>query len=521
MRTSGIDETSSLVEEPFRWSTKLTVFAIAFMLLTGFKSLEGSMIFTLDYNIYAGFNALALLSISIATNLVAASIAPLVAKLCDNLGRFKTILICIGFYVVAYCAFFAASNGVVFQVAASTYITADSVFNIIADILVADYIPLIYRTTFNSVVRFPTLLWAFVGPILAGMLSSWKMIFMISIPPLALSMILLLYSIQRLPSVEIQSHVGKSIWKSYNITGVLLLALGISLTFVPVNVLVSDSITSLQVLIPLCLGIVLIIGFIVYEVNFAEFPLFPGDIVSNRTIVCGFIVNAIIYGASNICFAHFQPLFQLTLGINATQAALLQVGYGVAFNVVGVPVGIALQYVGKYKNFMWVGYLFYITSFGLFLNTRGQTASTSFIVLVQVLAGIGSGMTIAPLLPALQGVAKKKDVAMVTTLVAFTTNVSGYGFSLFSNVFWNRYLPGQINSRPGGESIDALAIVRNFEMALRLPAEQLDVVRNAYHDTQRLTTIIGIVLLVIGLIPLYFMEQFDFRQAEEEDQKSE
>jgi MFS family permease len=521
MQEPAIDEASPLAKIGPQWTRSLTVFAIAFTLLTSFKSLEASMIFTLDYNIYASFNALTLLSFSIATSMVAASIAPLIAKLCDNLGRLKTIVICIGLYVLAYGAFIMATNGVVFQIAASTYITAESVFNIVADILVADYIPLVYRTTFNSVVRFPSLIWSFGGPILAGMISSWKLIFLISIPPLALSMLFLLYSMRRLPSVSIQGHIGKSIWKSYNITGVLLLALGISLTFLPVNVLVSESVASVQVLLPLCTGLLLILGFLVYEVQFAEFPLFPGEIIANRTIVCGFLVNAIVYGASNICFAHFQPLFQLTLGINATQAALLQVGYGVAFNVVGVPVGIALQYFGAYKYLMWVGYLLYTTSFGLFLNTRGQTASPLFIVLVQVLAGIGSGMTIAPLLPALQGKAKKKDVAMVTTLVAFTTNVSGFGFGLFSTVFWNRYLPLQINGKPGGENIDALAIVRNFESALKLPVQQLEIIRDAYHDTQRLTTIIGIVLLVLGLIPLYFMEPYDFRQVEEENQKDE
>ncbi|KAI8893057.1 major facilitator superfamily domain-containing protein [Globomyces pollinis-pini] len=509
----------------FKLSKVMWVLFAGFVLSSWFRAIEGGMVGTLSVNIYADFNSVELVSIATLTSTIVGVFYPLIARLTDVFGRKALLVVSIVLGYMAYFFIIISTSGGVFQLGQSLSVIQGAIFGLVLSILIADYVPLKFRVTFYSILTFPGLVWGFISIGAVEYISYWKHIYIYTIPPITITYLMILYGVFKTETVVTESKEtdedksGVSHAQKFNIVGNLMLCASITLVFIPVNVFVDYDILSVQVLLPTVLGFLLLIGFFLYEIHYAIYPLFPKRMLLNRTVMGGLLVNVAIYGASNICFGNFQQLFQVTRGSTPSEAAYLQYGYGASFSLISLPVGLLLQYLGRYKRFVTFGYVLYLAGFFLFLNTRGNNSTSSIeIIVVQCVVGLGSGIAIAPILSAMQGASDHEDVAMVTSLDSFSVFVFGYGFDLVSNAFWNRLLPHIIRTTPGGEDIDTLALVKDFQIILELPEEQANLVKDAYMTTQRTCTFVGIGLLLLGLVPIYFMEDYDFRDRSEKEE---
>ncbi|KAJ3395222.1 hypothetical protein HDU92_006119 [Lobulomyces angularis] len=523
----------------------LKVVAAGIFFQTIILALEGSMFGTVSATLHSLFAVLSLNDLPQIAMMISGVLGPAVVKFAEVYGQFPLAVSGVFFAILTYSLFIVSGNpGHIMNGATETAVLTwhsycfvagqmtESVARVflstLETILITVYIPIRLRATFTAVVNLPNYLIRLVAPLLAtSFYHEWRLIFVVTIPVVLLSFFVMYY-----PLVKIENKYRKKrqstsfiqICKDLDLIGALLLICGVCCTLAPPMINYSESITHSKNLIPLVIGIICILLFVPYEYYLAPTPVFHRRLVTNITLVCCLIVNAIIYAASNMAFSNFSALFQITKGVSDDTAAMLQYGYGAGYGAGALICGLLIQYTRKLKIWIWSGYLVYLLGFCLFLNTRGAVTSIAEVVIVQIVAGIGCGISLPAIYICVQAAVEKRDVPMAATLVTFTTYVFGPFCGLFASSIWNRYLPDIIAAKPGGNTLDMFGIVDTILSNWKSDSYnevQKNIIIESYLETQRLTTFIAIGMLVVGLAPIYFIRVNDLPEEENTKEKKE
>ncbi|KAJ3385850.1 hypothetical protein HDU92_002835 [Lobulomyces angularis] len=519
------------------------ILAIGIFLHNIFSTLESSMFGTVSTNLHSMLQVLSLNDLPQVSMMISGVLGPAFVRFAEVYGQMPLAFSGVVLTILSYVLFIATGNpGPIVSVnntpsivglgpqsycfisAQMIHYFAMAFINTMQVILVTVYIPIRLRATFTSVIFLPTLVVQFIGPMLSTFFNNeWRLMFAVVIPPVFLGFLIMYYPLVKVESKFRKKKIKTSFIQFCNeldIVGAILLIVGVCCALTPPMINYADSFTETKNLVPLIIGLLLLILFIPYEYYIAKYPVFNRRLVTNPTVTCCLIVNALGYGASNVVFGNFQALFQITKRLTPSDAAMLQFGYIGGYAVAALICGLLIQYTRKLKIWIWIGYALYLLAFCLFINTRGSDTSIIEVILVQILAGIGGGISLPAVNISIQAAVKKADVPMAATLLTFTTYLFGPFFGLLASSIWNRYLPVIVASKPGGDSLDLVGIVDTVVDSFKTYTEvQQQIVIDSYLETQRLTTYIGIAMIAIGIVPLYFIKVKNL-PAEEQSQES-
>ncbi|KAJ7039336.1 major facilitator superfamily domain-containing protein [Mycena alexandri] len=410
---------------------------------------------------------------------------PLSGSLANAFGRKPIMLLCIAFFAVG-SALAGASQRMVRSspLLRFTIIPGIGGGGILAltQILLADLVPLSERGLFQGLIG---VVWAFassVGPPIGGALSSrekktlWRWLFYLNLPLSGLAFVLILLFLSvRQPEGSTRSKLAQVDW-----VGNLIVVLGTGLALVGMTWGgIRYHWNSVEVIIPLVLGIMFLGVFILYEFKVPQHPTVPRDIVGNITSLSGLLTTAAHSVVSMSVIYYLPVLFQASFGASPIRSA---VDY-LPGSLVGAPcaflAGSVVTMSKKYRPVNWAGWTVTIVAFGLFSTIREDSAVWKWVV-YQILGAVGLGMLFsAPIFPILAPLPQNRAGSALAlfsfTRVLFQTwgiTISG---TILQNMLQKKLPPAFTAQFPPGFEIAYAAIpfIKELDGTLQKDVERV------------------------------------------------
>ncbi|KAG7099929.1 hypothetical protein E1B28_001722 [Marasmius oreades] len=409
-----------------------------------------------------------------AYSLAATAFLPFTGALAQVFGRRPIVLVSLALFSIgsALCG----SAKVEAQILAGRAIQGVGGGGILSltNIVLADLVPLQKRGNYNAFLGLTWSIASILGPFFGGLLAqkgAWRWLFYLNIPLCAVVALLairylnlrtpkesLLFKLRRLDFVGNFLVVGS--------TSACVLALtwaGASFSW-----------SSVQVLVPLCLGLSGLIAFFAYEGVYAKDPMVPSLLWSNRTSVSGYIQTFVVQ-ATLLCFIYYLPVyFQACKLSSPLKSGLDMFGLALSLAPISVLVGFTVAKFRCYRPQLWVGWSIMVLSMGL-LSTVKETSHLWLSIGYTILVGAGMGTaytaTMFPVLAPLPVSANAQAVALGMFLRLFG---QVWGITIGGAILQNglAHLPAEVLAMhpPGGDiAYGTIAVLP--ELPLELQAE--------------------------------------------------
>lgn len=349
--------------------------------------------------------------------------SPLWAKLSDIWGRKPILLAAVTFFAASSVICALAKNMTMLIVGRALQGTAGGGLLQLVNIVISDIFSMRKRSLYLGLCEFIWALAGGIGPILGGVLTelaSWRWIFWINLPCSVLAFILIfLFLDVHNPKTTFADGMKAIDWfgsvSVIGLTVMLLLGLNFGGATFPWD--------SPKVICLIVFGCLMSVLFVFSERKLAKYPLMPLDLLKDRSNVMALITN-MVHGFVFIAGEYYMPLyFQSILSASPIRSGVLTLPFILPETIMGILVGVSIHKTGRYLSPLYAGTLLMTIGFGLFIHLNA-TSSLVEIVLVQIIAGLGSGMLFEPPLIALQAHTLQKDVATATATFGFTLNLA-------------------------------------------------------------------------------------------------
>ncbi|MCA1006126.1 DHA2 family efflux MFS transporter permease subunit [Rhodococcus hoagii] len=333
-----------------------------------------------------------------------------------------------------------------------------------------------------AVLGIPMLLGPIAGPIVGGWLidaASWHWIFLINLP---IGIIALAAAFKLLPKDE------PSPSQPFDFVGMLLLSPGLALFLYGVSSIPEHGKgLSPEVLIPIGIGLVLIVGFVFHALR-KDHPLIDLHLFQNRQLTVAVLTTTMFIIAFMGAGLLFPSYFIQVRGESAMAAGLLLAPQGIGAMVTMPIAGRLVDKIGPGKIVL-TGLP--LIALGMFTFTQ-LTATSSYPLLMGSLfvMGLGMGCTMMPLMTAAMVTLKHEMIARGSTLMNIVQQTAGsIGTATMSVVLTN-----QMTSH--GLSKDAAPPTDPSSIAQML---------NDSADSFGATFMVAFVLVLVTLIPAFFL----------------
>lgn len=242
-----------------------------------------------------------LATVSVVTNVLTATVKPIMAKVSDSFGRTEAFLLSIFLAILGFIME-AGSNNL------STY-TASRVFGasgttgitILIQIFIADTTSLLWRALFSSLPDVPYLFTTFAGPELASAIGTeknwrwgygmWAIIYPVAYLPLIWSLVVNQHKAKRLGRIPPKKYTGtlmaniKAIALDLDMLGLLLFTAGLIMLLVPLTLGKKWGWSNGRTVSLIVVGILTLIVFVVLETipKITPRPMMSWRLLGDRT----------------------------------------------------------------------------------------------------------------------------------------------------------------------------------------------------------------------------------------------
>ncbi|KAG6916588.1 hypothetical protein DXG01_006238 [Tephrocybe rancida] len=445
--------------------------------------------------------------ISSSYTLSSTAVLPLSGGLAEIFGRRPGILSALLLFALGSALCGAAQNMPWLIAARTVQGLGGGMIISIVNIIIGDLVPLQERGFVSGVLG---LFWAMAGafgPLVGGALADagqWRWFFYLNIPISGLAIVLVIFLVKLpTPPGTMKEKLAKMDWVGNLLVIVSTTCIVISITWGGVVY----SWSSARVLVPLILGLVGLLLFLVYEARVAKNPIVPFDILSNRTSFSGYVQNflgALIF----LAVLYYLPTyFQACKGASPRRSGIDTLSYSMSFGVPSILTGFSVTKTGKYRYQSYLGWIILVAATGALSTIREDTRLSQAIglpSLISIGCGIVYSVVYFPVLAPLS-VSRNAHALAFFTFVRLFAGVWGItiGGSILQNELQKRLPAEFVQSLPQGKGVSiaysAIPLIASLEEPLRTQ------VRVAFAEGIRVIWFVMIAMAGVGLVSTWLM----------------
>ncbi|KAI0801691.1 major facilitator superfamily domain-containing protein [Xylaria sp. FL0064] len=472
-------------------------------------AIDSSIIATLSAPISSEFHSLSLLSWLATAYLISnAACQPISGRLTDIFGRgpgliFSNIVFAAGNLICGL----AQSAGVMILGRVVAGIGGGGLMTI-STFLGTDLVPLRNRGIVQGIGNICYGAGAMLGGVFGGLVNDnsrwgWRLAFLVQVPPVLVSAVLVAYLVRIPPKVSEKSYLAR-----IDFTGVFSLVSFLVLLLLGLNA--GGNLVPWLHPLPLTtlpLSLVALVFFIVWESRATQ-PVIPVRLLFDRTVLTACVTNLLC------CMVQFQsmfyiPLYLQTRGVSASGAGLVLLFAPLGICISSVSAGYIMKKTGRY-----VGLGTFAVSLQLIpsiiLTTLRQDSPIWPLRIVFFLLGAGQGgMLTVTLLACLAAVDHSHQATITSATYAFRSVGSTVGITVGSAVYQN-VLKNKLWERLGdlpGAADEINRIRDDIDELNHLPAGWHDGVAASFQDAFRSVWFTLVGLAAVALISVSLMKQ--------------
>lgn len=415
-------------------------------------------------------SAFKLHSFTSATGVVAQLIGGLVrlplAKLIDIWGRPQGYMICVGFYTLGLIMM-AACNGIELYVTAQVFYWIGHLgTEYVVSVFVADTSQLKNRGLMFAFLVSPFIITSWVsGPLAAAFLGietiegalvvkglGWRWAygtFAIVAPLVAFPLYALFQWNYRkavksglIPVRQSNRTIVQSIkyyLVQFDAFGLLLIVAGFALFLLPFNIYTyqKDQFASPTTICMLVLGVLLLIGFAVWECFGAPVTFIPFHLLRDRTVLGANLLSAVIFFGFYMWNGMFFSFLQVVNGLSVTEASYVTNIYSVGSCIWCFFAGLLVSRSGHFKaQALYFGVPVTILGAGLMIKFRQPDVNIGYIVMCQIFIAFAGGTLVITRQIAIMAATSHQYVAVVLAIQGMFTHLGGAIGSTVATAIW-------------------------------------------------------------------------------------
>ncbi|KAJ6471758.1 MFS general substrate transporter [Mycena vitilis] len=371
-------------------------------------------------------------------------------------------------------------------------------------IVTADLVPLRERGIFNGITGMIWTLGTVIGPFIAGGLSqkaSWRWLFYMNLPLCLVAFVVVACFLNvNTPRDHWRTKLLQVDWLGnvFIITSTCSSMLALSWA----GIVYSWS--SVQVLLPLILGIVGLCWSIYYESRWPKKPTIPIILLSNRTSLMGYLAS-LVHGIVAISVGCAPTWFQAVRGASPIFSGVLFLPIAVTISPSAIFQGILVAKTGRYRMIILTGWCFMLLGMGLLISMKVGTPIWA-IVIFQLIQGFGMGVLYATIFAVQAPLPVSQNASAIALLTFCRTFSQAWGISITGTIIQNRLrhgLPESLLSQLPQDTEIAYSIITQIPtMAQPLKGD----VQRAFGDSMRLAWIVMEAFCAVGLVTFIFMK---------------
>ncbi|KAI0964756.1 major facilitator superfamily domain-containing protein [Xylaria arbuscula] len=458
--------------------------------------------------------------------LALASLQPMFGQFANVFGRRWPLIFSTAAFVLGSGICGGASNTAMIIAGRAIQGVGGSGVSVLCETIICDLVPLRERGSYMAIVFGMVSLGAALGPLFGGLLvsySTWRWAFYLALPIGGVAMVMLFlflyvnYDKSRTLATKLSSldWLGNIVF--IGASSSVLIALSWAGGEYPWS--------SYEVLVPLIVGIVALIGFVALEATrFVANPMVPLHLFANPVTSIVFLLT-FLHGVVTIWALYFLPVyFQGVLGATPYRSGIMLLPTILALVPAAIIGGLLLTKLGRYKPLLIVALAFIVVGFGLF-SLLNENSTTGAWVGFQIVESVGTGLAIPALLPALLAPLTDKDTALATGTWSFMRSFGiTWGIAIAGTVFSSRAAQlagsGAISSNStvaaefmtGGAYQDATAQFLN-SLSAELRAQVVAVQNGALKRSWQ----VGIAFGALGFITALILKEVPLRRELDSD----
>ncbi|EAW11039.1 putative MFS multidrug transporter [Aspergillus clavatus NRRL 1] len=457
-----------------------------------------------------------------AYTLASAAIQPLVGQISNIVGRRYPM-------IVSMCLFALGSGLCGGSTSAAMMIAGRAVQGLgaggillLLEVIVSDLVPVRERAQFVGIALSTCALGTSLGPLVGGALvqhASWRWVFYINLPfaGLALVALVLFLNVKHQQEASWRRAVARVDW----VGNAIFIAASCAIMYALVIAGSIYSWSSSHVLLPLILGSLGLVLFLAFETSpYCLEPTMPPRLFCTRTSMTAYILAFLAAMLLQWVVYFLALFFQSVQGQSTTMSGVDVIPLTGCLIPSAILGGVIMGKTGVYRPLHLAGFALLSLSLGLFSTWNATTPRAEWVVL-QCLAGVGHGLLLTSLLPAIQGALPETDNAVATAAYAF---LRSFGF------VWGVAVPAAVFNDQVDRFVSRVSdlTVRNqlahggayalagTSFVSKLGADASTVL-GVYTDSLRTVWLVGMALALLGFVLVGLERHIELRPTLETD----
>ncbi|KAF1982043.1 MFS general substrate transporter [Aulographum hederae CBS 113979] len=446
-----------------------------------------------------------------------------IAKTLDIFGRPQGFLFCVVLATLGLIMSAACNNVEAYAASQVFYTVGINGIGYSLSVFVADTTSLRNRGLIQSLCASPNIITAWLGgPISTAFLNGagWRWAFgmeSILVPVVTLPLFgLFMFHFFKAKEQGLvpKRESGRTLWESlayyvreFDVVGLLLLSCGVAFFLLPFNLYAvqAKGWGSALIICFLVFGILLLIGFGIWEKFFAPISFIPWKLLKDRTVAGACILACGLF-LSNSCWnIYFSSVLMVVNDLSITQASYVVQTMNVGGFFFAILVGGFMSYSGRFKPVtLYVAIPLAILGLGLMVHFRHPDDNIGYIVMCQIFIAFASGtIMLTDEIAILAAVAEQQYFAIAIALVSMFASIgSAIGLTI-SAAIWQDILPKKLALYLPAEDLPNLPMIYEdimTQLSYPVGTPTRTAIQLAYGDTQKYLLIAGTATWVLGLV---------------------